>query len=54
MHVMGNIAYNRLQEKKDETCSEEQVMTVQEIIQDKEEYDDSSKNSRGLRHSAVM
>ena len=28
---------------KDENCSEEQVMTVQEIIQDKKEYDDSFK-----------
>ena len=41
--------YNLLQENKDETCSEEQVTTVQEIIQDKEEYD-----SRGLKHYAVM
>ena len=31
-----HIAYNRLQEKKDETCSEEQVMTVRERIQDEE------------------
>ena len=29
--------HNHLQEKKDETCSEEQVMT------DKEEYDDTFK-----------
>ena len=29
------IAYNRLQEKVDETCSKEQVTTVQEIIQNK-------------------
>ena len=28
------IAYNHLQEKKDETCSKEQVTTVQERIQD--------------------
>ena len=28
--------YKRLQEKKDETFSEEQVTTVQEIIQDEE------------------
>ena len=28
--------HNRLQEKKNETCSEEQVMTVREIIQDEE------------------
>ena len=28
--------YNRLQEKKDDTCFEEQVMTVQERIQDEE------------------
>ena len=35
--------YNHLQEKKDETCSEEQVMTFQEIIQDKKEYDDTFK-----------
>ena len=26
------IVYNHLQEKKDETCSEEQVMTVRDII----------------------
>ena len=25
-------AYNRLQEKKDETCSKEQVMTVQDSL----------------------
>ena len=31
--------YNHLQEKKVETCSEEQVMTVRERIQD-EEYND--------------
>ena len=37
------IAYILLQEKKDETCSEEQVTTVQEIIQDKEEYDGTFK-----------
>ena len=30
--------HNRLQEKKDETCSEEQVTT----IQDEEEYDECS------------
>ena len=35
--------HNHLQEKKDETCSEEQVTKVQEIIQDKEEYDDTFK-----------
>ena len=35
--------YNRLQEKKNKTCSEEQVAIVQEIIQDKEEYDDTFK-----------
>ena len=34
--------YNHLQEKKDETCSKEQVTKVQEIIQDKEEYDKAS------------
>ena len=28
--------HNHLQEKKDETCSEEQVTTVREIIQDEE------------------
>ena len=28
--------YNRLQEKKDDTCSEEQVTIVQERIQDEE------------------
>ena len=28
--------YNHLQENKDETCSEEQVTTVQERIQDEE------------------
>ena len=27
---------NRVQSKKDETCSEEQVTTVREIIQDEE------------------
>ena len=31
--------YNRLQEKKDETCSKEQVMAVQEIMQNEEQYD---------------
>ena len=37
MHLMcRNIAYNHLPEEKDETCSEEQVMTVREIIQDEE------------------
>ena len=37
MHLMcRNIAYNHLLEEKDETCSEEQVMTVQKIIQDEE------------------
>ena len=35
--------YNHLQENKVENCSEEQVMTVEEIIQDKEEYDDTFK-----------
>ena len=30
------IVYNHLQEKKDETCFEEQVTTVQEIIQNEE------------------
>ena len=35
--------HNHLQEKKDETCFKEQVMRVQEIIQDKEEYDDTFK-----------
>ena len=35
MHLMcRNIAYNHLPEEKDETCSEEQVMTVREIIQE--------------------
>ena len=29
MHVMGKVLYNLLQEKKDETCSKEQVMTIQ-------------------------
>ena len=28
--------HNHLQEKKDETCSEKQVTTVQEIIQNEE------------------
>ena len=28
--------HNHLQEKKDETCSEEKVMAIREIIQDKE------------------
>ena len=33
MHLTcRKIVYNHLQEKKDETCSEEQVMTVREII----------------------
>ena len=31
-----NRIHNRLQAKKDETCSEEQVTTVQERIQDEE------------------
>ena len=35
--------HSRLQAKKDETCSKEQVTTIQEIIQDKEEYDDTFK-----------
>ena len=35
--------YNHLKEKKDETCSEEQVKTIQERIQDEEEYDDTLK-----------
>ena len=30
------IVYNHLQEKKDETCSEEQVTIVQERIQNEE------------------
>ena len=34
---------NFLQEKKDETCSEEQVTIVQERIQDEEQYDDTFK-----------
>ena len=29
---VGKIVYNRIQEKKDETCSEEQVKTVREIV----------------------
>ena len=33
MHVMGKVLYNRLQEKKDETCSEEQVMKIQDSLQ---------------------
>ena len=33
MHLTcRKIVYNHLQEKKDETCSEEQVMIVREII----------------------
>ena len=28
--------HNHLQENKDETCSKEQVMTIQEIIKDEE------------------
>ena len=37
MHLTcRNLMYNRLQEKKDETCSEEQVTTVRVIIQDEE------------------
>ena len=43
--------YNSLQEKKDETCSEEQVMTVQEIIQNEEQYEETL---RGIRHTLVM
>ena len=35
--------HNRLQAKKDETCSKEQVTTVQERIQDEEKYDDNFK-----------
>ena len=35
--------YNRLQEKKDVTCSEEQVTIVQEIIQNEELYDNTFK-----------
>ena len=27
--IVGKVLYNLLQEKKDETCSEEQVMTIQ-------------------------
>ena len=42
---------NHIQEKKDETCSKEQVTTVQEIIQNEEKYDETS---RGLRHTLVM
>ena len=30
--------YNHLQAKKDETCSEEQVTTVQERIQDEDTF----------------
>ena len=46
--------YNHLQEKKDDTCFKEQVTIVQEIIQDKEEYDYTFKELRGLIHSEVM
>ena len=38
--------YNHLQAKKDETCSEEQVTTVQERIQDEKEYDDTFKRKK--------
>ena len=38
--------YNRLQEKKDETCSKEQVTTIREIIQDEEYYDDTFKERK--------
>ena len=31
--VLGKVLYNLLQEKKDETCSEEQVMTIQNSLQ---------------------
>ena len=34
--LVGKIAHNRLQEKKDETCFEEQVVIAQEIIQNEE------------------
>ena len=30
--IVGNIAHNRIQEKKDETCSKEQVMIVQDSL----------------------
>ena len=43
MHVMGNIMYNHLQAKKDETRSQEQVTTVQQRIQDEEQYEDTFK-----------
>ena len=38
--------YNRLQEKKYETCFEEQVTTIREIIQDEEYYDDNFKERK--------
>ena len=38
--------YNRLQEMEDETCSKEQAMTVREIIQDEEYYDDTFKERK--------
>ena len=31
--LVGKIVYNHLQEKKDETCSKEQVITVQDSLQ---------------------
>ena len=53
--LVRKIAYNHLQEKKDETCFEEQVTTVQEIIQDKKKnMTILSKKERGIRHNAVM
>ena len=33
MHLIGKIAYNILQEKKDETCFEEKVTIVQDSLQ---------------------
>ena len=34
MHLAcRKITYNQLQEKKDETCSKEKVMTIQDLLQ---------------------
>ena len=33
VHLNCRKVYNLLQEKKDETCSEEQVMTIQDSLQ---------------------
>ena len=44
MHLTcRNTMYNHLKEKKDETCSEEQVTTIQERIQDENDMTILSK-----------